>query len=426
MTPEKLARCSLVVLSLSACKEPAPSGSSGAETSTDSAKAKPSARPSEKSARGPAASASSSASASAGPTLPKATAITHKAPQGTIGGTAFAPDFVRLEETGDGDKLGLYTMRADRRDAREACQMTEFFTDRELATYLTWGANRTAGPFEFELTGLFGTNIETNHQPPGKAKVTITKRDAATLSFEGTIEVASEDGTWKLAGPIAGEYCPTKAVRREKATPLLGRDWTLDPVAAKDLPAEPAQGVFAGMAAKPIALATVRDAKKYDGSRRFEFVFYPETRRDPCAERPYRESTPREWLDSFAIDLPIASPSAAPGEGAGSSSARPVASAAASAAPAAPPIQLVAGAVFSGHYSTSMSAAEGPMDNVDLRAFEPDGYRSWTYSQYYSVALALDAVDDKVVKGRVYLALPDNGKSMVVGGFEAVRCPAEP
>ncbi len=68
----------------------------------------------------------------------------------------------------------------------------------------------------------------------------------------------------------------------------------------------------------------------------------------------------------------------------------------------------------------------GAILGADLQVFEADGFRSWTYSQYFSAALSIEAADDKVVRGRVFLALPDEGKSQLVGRFEAKRCPAIP
>ena len=58
------------------------------------------------------------------------------------------------------------------------------------------------------------------------------------------------------------------------------------------------------------------------------------------------------------------------------------------------------------------------------QVFEDDGYRSWRYAQYFSAALHFDDVDAEHVTGSVYLALPDSGKSMLAGAFDAKRCPS--
>jgi hypothetical protein len=240
-----------------------------------------------------------------------------------------------------------------------------------------------------DIGNFSGTDIPFNNPVPGKAKIEITKRDAAAFRMEGTIDLVSEDGKWKLSGPFSGEYCPTKVVPRESPEPLLGRAWTLDAVDPAKLVAEPIQAIVAGTPAA-IQLVTLRETKKHDGKPIHQVVFYTQPRKDPCAERPYGGggALAQEPNDSFAIDLESAP---------------------------------TKGATFAARF-TSDAEKTGPVDGADLRVFEPDGYRSWIYSQYFSVALAFDELDDKTAKGRVFLAIPDNGKSMLVGAFTAIRC----
>jgi hypothetical protein len=311
----------------------------------------------------------------------------HVAPSGTVQGVAFAPDTVRLEETSDGSILEFAELRADRKD-RVRCQGTEMSAERELQVYLAEEIVRT-GKGEMEIGAFSGTDIAFHNPVPGKAKIEITKRDAATFRMEGTIEIVSDDGKWKLSGPFSGEYCPTKVVTRDSSEPLLGQAWTLDPVDPAKLVAEPIQAIVAGSPAA-IELVTLRETKKYDGKPIHQLVFYTHSRNDPCAERPYggAGSLAREPNDSFAIDLELAP---------------------------------TKGATLAGRH-TSDAEKTGPVDGADLRVFEPDGYRSWIYSQYFSVALAFDELDDKTAKARVFLAIPDNGKSMLVGAFTATRC----
>jgi hypothetical protein len=85
-----------------------------------------------------------------------------------------------------------------------------------------------------------------------------------------------------------------------------------------------------------------------------------------------------------------------------------------------------AGARLAGHTNGNDPDARTQITDADLHVFELDGYRAWRYWQYYSSALAIDEADDTRIKARVYLALPDAGKSMLVGAFEAKRCPAAP
>lgn len=318
----------------------------------------------------------------------------HVAPSGTVMGVAFAPDTVRLEETSDGTILEFVKLQADRKD-RVRCQGTDMSAERELQVYLAQDIVRT-GKGEMEIGTFSGTDIPFNNPVPGKAKIEITKRDAATFRMEGSIELLSDDGKWKLAGPFSSEYCPTKVIARESAEPLLGQPWTLDAVDPADpakLVSEPIQAIVAGSPAS-IELVTLREAKKYDGKPLHRLVFYTRKREDPCAERPYGGggSVAAEPNDSFAIDLETAP---------------------------------TKGLTIAGRY-TGDAEKTGTVDGADLRVFEPDGYRSWIYSQYFSVALAFDDLDDKTAKGRVFLAIPDSGKSMLVGAFTATVCPPEP
>jgi hypothetical protein len=315
----------------------------------------------------------------------------HVAPSGTVQGVAFAPDTVRLEETSDGTILEFVKLQADRKD-RVLCQGMDMSAERELQVYLAEEIVRT-GKGEMEIGTFSGTDIPFNNPVPGKATIEITKRDAATFRMEGTINLVSDDGKWKLSGPFSGEYCPTKVITRESAEPLLGQPWTLDAIDPAKLVSEPIQAIVAGTPAA-IELVTLREAKKYDGKLLHRLVFYTRKREDPCAERPYGGGgeVAKEPNDSFAIDLEVA-----PSKG----------------------LTIAA-------RSTGDTEKTGPVDGADLRVFEPDGYRSWIYSQYFSVAVAFDDLDDKTAKGRVFLAIPDSGKSMLVGGFSAVRCPPEP
>jgi hypothetical protein len=315
----------------------------------------------------------------------------HTAPSGTVQGVAFAPDTVRLEETSDGTILEFVKLEADRKD-RVLCQGTDMSAERELQVYLSEDIVRT-GKGEMDIGTFSGTDIPFNNPVPGKAKIEISKRDAANFRAEGTIELVSDDGKWKLSGPFSGEYCPTKVIPRESPEPLLGQAWTLDAIDPAKLVAEPIQAIVAGSPAA-IELVTLREAKNFDGKVLHRLVFYTRPRKDPCAERPYGGggSLAREPNDSFAIDLELA--------------------------PAK-------GATLAGRHTGDVENT-GPVHGADLRVFEPDGYRSWIYSQYFSVALAFDELDDKIAKGRVYLAIPDSGKSMLVGAFDATRCPPEP
>ena len=87
---------------------------------------------------------------------------------------------------------------------------------------------------------------------------------------------------------------------------------------------------------------------------------------------------------------------------------------------AAPPKK---GAELTGVANRSTDDKESILD-AGLAFFEADPYRGWAYDQYFSAALAIEDAGDQSVKGRVYLALDDSGKSSLVGAFEAKRCAA--
>ncbi len=325
----------------------------------------------------------------------------HKAPSGTIAGKPFAPTHVLLLESSDGAKLGFYAVSERGRQNRQRCdEPMGSDSELELATaYLPladWQAGKTV---ELPLKDWSATGVEWNAEPPGSARVTLTVKDAKTFKIAGTIELAG--GDWKLSGPFDGEYCPTKVFARDKPEPVNGMAWTLEPVDPGKLPATPAQAIIAGTPAK-IAHVTARQVQRHDGPRH-ELVFLAGAPAEPCAERPrggrmdvYSQGkrVSREQAasrhDSFSIDL--------------------------AAEPAA-------GAALTGNYHHQHGDNRTQITSADLQAFEPDGTRSWTYGQYFSAALAIDAVTDRELRGRVYLALPDQGKSTVVGAFTAIRCP---
>lgn len=248
-----------------------------------------------------------------------------------------------------------------------------------------------------ELGNWGATGVDGNAKPKGSAKVTLTKKDPKTFKVAGTIEIAG-DG-WSLSGPFEGDYCPTKSVKREATPP-----WTMAPVAAADLPTTPLEAIVAGVPTK-IVHVTVREVPYYDHTTRQRFVFYTATPPEPCSARPegghsrsyshgelIAEDKPAFQADSFSLDL--------------------------TAVP-------TAGAALAGNNHSDHGEKRDQIIDADLQVFEPDGYRGWRYAQYYSAALAVDAVTDREVRARVQLSLPDEGKSLLLGSFTATRCPAQ-
>ena len=326
----------------------------------------------------------------------------HVAPKGTIAGKPFAPTVVLLTDSSDGGRLGLYAATAETiRDRAPCAEPMGSGSTFEISKYHPIADWQVGKPLTSELGDWSATGVDGNAKPRGTAKVTLSKKDPKTLAVEGTLEITG-DG-WSLTGPFKGDYCPTKVVARENPAPLAGRAWTMAPVAAADVPTTPIEAIVAGVPAK-IAHVTVREVTYHDGTKRQRFVFYTAKPPQPCSARPdggharvyahgklVSEDKAAFQIDNFSLDL------------------------------MAPP---VAGATLAGNYQIDPEKRDQIVD-ADLQVFEPDGYRSWRYAQYYSAALAVDAVTATDVRAHVQLSLPDQGKSMLVGSFAATRCPAE-
>jgi hypothetical protein len=328
---------------------------------------------------------------------------THTVPKGTIAGKPFAPTHVLLVETSDGGKLGFYAASEQAAHDRFRCEEPMGSDSAfELTKYhrtADWIVGQT---LESDLDAWSATSVDGSTPPKGTARVTLSVKDPKSFKVAGKIEIKG-DG-WDFTGPFAGEYCPTKAVERAKPEPLAGMEWTMAPVDPAKLPTTPLAAVVAGAPAS-IAHVTLRQVPYHDGSVRQRLIFYAGKPPDPCAPRPegghgrvysfgklVKVDKPAFQIDSFSIDL------------------------------VAPP---AAGATLAGNYHHEHGEKKDQIIDADLQVFEPDGYRSWQYSQYYSAAMAIDAVTDTEVKARVYLALPDQGKSMLAGAFTATRCPPQ-
>ncbi|MBA3459854.1 MAG: hypothetical protein H0T46_07825 [Deltaproteobacteria bacterium] len=328
----------------------------------------------------------------------------HTAPSGTIAGKPFAPTVVMLLENSDGGKLGFYSTTdrelRDRQRCEEPMGSASTFELTKYEPITDWQIGKAIAS---EASGWGATGVDWNAKPKATAKVTLSKKDPTSFTVAGTIEIAG-DG-WNLTGPFQGDYCPTKSVKREdKPAPLAGQPWTMAPVAATAPPKTPLEAIAAGAAAK-IAHVTLREVPYHDGTKRQRFVFYTAMPPQPCMARPegghmrvyshdelVAADKPTVRIDNFSLDL--------------------------TAVP-------IAGAALTGNYHHKHGEKRDQIIDADLQVFEPDGYRGWRYSQYYSAALAIDSVSDTEVQARVVLSLPDDGSSMLVGAFTAKRCPAQ-
>lgn len=320
----------------------------------------------------------------------------HVAPSGTIAGTEFAPNLVLLLDDSDGGKLAFYTASERELTNRPRCdEPIGSGTTAELTRYEKIEAWTVGAPITSELAGWSANGLPWKSDRKGTAKVTLTKKDPKTFAVSGTIELA-DDGI-AYSGPFEGEYCPTKVVvRGDKPPPLGTRAWSMAPITdAKDLPATPLEAIVAGLPAK-VPQVTFRVVTWADGSKHQQFQFYTAAPPDPC-DKHVRSN---HWhlddpdatafhADTFLLDL--------------------------AAAP-------VAGSVLTGNY-TGDAKKEDEITGSEVSVFEPDGFRGWRYAQYFSAALAVDAVTDSEIRARVQLSLPDQGKSMLVGSFTAKRCP---
>ncbi len=319
----------------------------------------------------------------------------HVAPRGTIGGTPVAPNIVLLLDNSDGGKLAFHTASDQELTDRPRCDEPLGSANTfELARYEAIEAWKVGTPITSDLDGWSASGVAWDASRKGTATVTLSKKDPKTFSVAGTIELVSDIGTF--SGAFEGEYCPTKAVKRDdKPPPLATRAWTMGPVpAVNDLPTTPAEAIVAGLPAT-IAAVTVREVTLLGGEKRQQFQFFTALPPDPCGVRPVaqhwhlRDPEAKAFRsDQFLIDLP--------------------------AIPAA-------GSRLSGRYYRDDKKQDEILD-AELQVNEPDRVRGWRYAQYYSAALAIDAVTDRDIRARVQLSLPDESKSMLVGSFTAMRC----
>jgi hypothetical protein len=327
----------------------------------------------------------------------------HTAPSGTIAGKPFAPTVVVMAESSDGGKLGFYAATErelrDRQRCEEPMGSASTFELTKYEAINDWQVGKT---ITSETSGWGATGVDWNAKPKVTAKVTLSKKDATSFTVAGTIEIAG-DG-WNLTGPFQGDYCPTKSVKRDdKPAPLASQRWAMAPVTAAP-PKTPIESIVAGTPGK-IVHVTLREVPYHDGTKRQRFVFYTAMPPEPCTARPegghgrvyshdelISVDKPAFQTDNFSLDL--------------------------TAVP-------VAGTTLTGNYHHEHGEKRDQIIDADLQVFEPDGFRSWRYAQYYSAALAIDSVTDTEVHARVVLSLPDDGKSMLAGAFTAKRCPAQ-
>lgn len=330
---------------------------------------------------------------------PTRAALPHVAPSGTLAGAPFAPTVAMMLRDSDGVQLGFYQLHKNRE--RWLCEepLGDTASKLEVRSAVDWVLGVAVE------TPLSQWSVGDGSKPAtdGTVSVTVAKRDEKTFTMSGTLEVKSADGSSAFRGPFEGEYCPTKLVERAPPTSTGGVDWTDQPFAADRIPSTPITSALAGAPAAihEVVIRTVRGRTGLEE----ELVFYRDKLADPCM--------PREdggWLTSYGPSGAIASRKGAK-----------VRADYFVVYLAKPPTK---GDTPTGLVSSAMKRdlAAG-VRSASLHVFEPDGYRSFIYDQYFSATLSFDDVSDAHAAGRIYLALPDKGRSMLVGAFDARRCP---
>lgn len=347
---------------------------------------------------GAGAGTSSSAAAPSAPSTSHRAAPPHVVPAGKLAGAPFQPTVALMLRDSEGVQLGFYQLIKSRERWRCEEPLGDTLSKLEVRANADWVVG---APIEIPLSD-WSIGDGSRSAREGTVVVTVTRRDPETFTLSGTLEVKSADGSSSLSGPFEGEYCPTKIVARDAPAPLLGAAWTDRAFSPGDLPTAPLTSIFGGVPS-PIALATIRTVRGAAGEEE-ELVFYREPVPDPCMAR---ESG--GWLTSYAPTGAIASRI-------GAKVRKDYFVVTLGRAPSR-------GDSFVG-FASSSGKDTSQIRSAGLHVFEPDGYRSSVYDQYFSAALAFDAADSTHASGRVYVALPDRGKSMLVGAFDARRCPA--
>jgi hypothetical protein len=318
-------------------------------------------------------------------------------PKGVVNGQPFEPAAVLLIQASSGEQtLHFYDQPSD-----AVCQAP--FPGR-VKTMLAFIAGRekpyaVGGPYT-QADGLQLYFSIGGASPPDQfeAAITFTEADAASNRLRGNIRYKGADGT-TLTGAFTGDYCPTKAKVRTEAPPVHGLAWTMDAVAPDTLPAAPAQGALAGLPFSPAHVSV------HGAGDQTKMYFFATTPKDACstpasgrvvtrvAGVKIDEAPTGARIDTFEVRLKD-------------------------------PAVLATGGRLA---ARSGDATSRKRAHAAIHFYEADGNRAIMYSQFFSLALAIDGVDEaaKTIKGRIYAAVKDSGLSMVVGGFTATRCPAK-
>lgn len=218
-----------------------------------------------------------------------------------------------------------------------------------------------------------------------RLELTLDGLDTARRRARGRLSYRAGDGS-AVEGEFVALTCVSKQRRRAAPAPLHGLDWGRAPVAADALPDEPLAAVLAGHPFTPAAVRLV--PRGYEPG--WELVFYADAGARPCDPPETRLAGPTA-TDGLVIRLAED--------------------------------QLAPGTVV-----RSRSYLAGPRDRgttVLLFWDEPELGAAAVHSENRNLTLAIDAVDRTAgtVRGRIYLAFEDGGRSFFVGAFTAALCP---
>jgi hypothetical protein len=210
-----------------------------------------------------------------------------------------------------------------------------------------------------------------------KLVLTLETIDAAARKARGRIDWAADDDS-ALHGAFEATYCATKSQSRSAAAPANGAEWSLSPPSAT-IPHAAATGNLGGNAfhAAHVNLIAYDSMARDDAWFHEELNFFAEKPAQPCIDAARAQS------DGFTVIFKSAKVKAGPVE---------------------------------------------PSGRTIVRWREPaTSYMTVDDHNGSKVTLLFDAVDRarKSVRGRIYLAVDDAGKSLLVGGFNATYC-AEP
>jgi len=254
--------------------------------------------------------------------------------------------------------------------------------DGALFLELAW--RRDAQPFavdrvysETELLAIYPTGGAVDRAPE-RVKLVVDQIDEAGALVRGRLDVSADDGT-AYSGSFEAAYCPDGVVPRARGGTIAGVSWG-EPPAAKALPEAVATAEIGGTPA-PIVHAVAGRLPDFPDSPLFLDLF--------TTEPPAR----------CALHI---------GSGVGAAGFL-----------FALGVRPARGDVLEYHGTRESDAVPPVYAKLNVRPNESDPFTSHGDGD---AIVVVDEIDRSRVRGRVYAAFRDPGKSMVVGSFDAPIC----